>query len=68
VSARNDRRVWAVVALLMAIVAGQGIHWFFTPAVHPDAGAGQVAAVALQVLVGLGVAYYAVRKSRRQGD
>lgn len=67
-SAQNEKRIWTVVCVLMAIVGGQGIHWFFTPASHPDAGTGQVIAVALQVVIGLGLAYYAWRRAYRKPD
>jgi len=60
---RNERRGWIVIAVMMAIVGGKGIHWFITPAAHPDAGTGQVVAVGLQVVVGLGMAYYAWRRA-----
>jgi drug/metabolite transporter (DMT)-like permease len=62
VTVKNERRIWIVVMVLMAMVGGQGLHWFFTPAQHPEAGTGQFVAVALQVVVGLGLAYYAWRR------
>lgn len=67
-AAHNEKRIWIVVAVMMTIVGGQGLHWFFTPAAHPDAGTGQVIAVGLQVVIGLGVSYYAWRRAYRKPD
>ena len=44
----------AVVALMLALVGGQAVHWLITPAQHPDASSARALAVALQAVAGWG--------------
>lgn len=60
---RNERRGWIVIAVMLAIVAGQGVFWFLTSAAGPEVRTAQIVAVGLQVVVGLGGTYYAWRRA-----
>lgn len=50
----NNSSGRAVVALMLALVSGQAVHWLNTPAQHPDATDGRAVAVALQAVAGWG--------------
>lgn len=50
----NNSSGRAVVALMLALVGGQAVHWLITPAQHPDATDGRAVAVALQAVAGWG--------------
>ncbi len=50
----NNSSGRAVVALILALVGGQAVHWLITPAQHPEATDVRAAAVALQAVVGWG--------------
>lgn len=62
---RNERRDRAAVAVLLAMVGGQAIHWLMTPASHPQATDLRTALVVVQAVLGFGAAlWFAVRPSR----
>ena len=46
-------------------VAAAAVHWFFTPAEHPDASALRQLLVVVQALIGAGVALWAQLRLRR---
>jgi hypothetical protein len=41
---------------MLVVIGADALHWFITPAAHPDASTGRTLAVALQAVLALGIA------------
>ena len=54
-----------VLAGTLFALGAQALHWFITPAAHPDASTAQAVAVAAQAALGFGVAGWLVWRARR---
>ncbi len=53
-----------LVVGLFAMVGGQAVHWFLTPAAHPDATVLRTVGVGIQATAGFGVALWLAARQR----
>lgn len=54
-----------VLAGMLLAAGAQALHWFVTPAAHPDASTAQAVGVAAQAALGFGVAGRLAWRGRR---
>lgn len=67
-SASRPERIFSEGMLcgMLLIIGANGLHWFITPAAHPDAGLMNIIGAMLQVVVSFVAAFSLSRRARRR--
>lgn len=60
----NASFVRGLMVVLLAMVGAQAVHWFLTPANHPDASVLRTFAVGVQAAAGFGGALWVALRQR----